>query len=272
MRRPNNVQAFLTRPDGCNLFYTMDDFTDPWREPETALFVHGLAESTEACRAWMPHFAGHYRCVRVDVRGFGRSTPMPKEYEWTMDALLEDFAALIDHLGCGRVHLVGAKSGGSMALMLAAEYPQLVQTLVGVTPPVVGPRAATGWCKDIEKSGMLAWAQLTMQGRLGSKVSQAEIDWWVNTIQSKTAVSTMQGYLRWVPGMDIRADVAKITCPTLIFCTTGSGLRTIDSYKEWQSTIRNSRLIVLDSDAWHAAGALPDVCAKAALEFIRGQK
>jgi len=266
------METFLTRPDGCQLFYTIDDFTDPWRESATALFIHGLAESTEAWRAWMPHFAGHYRCVRVDVRGFGRSTPMPKEYEWTMDALLEDFAALIDHLDCGRVHLIGAKSGGSMALELAAEYPQLVKTLVGVTPPVVGPQAAIGWIKDIEKVGMLKWAQQTMQGRLGSKASPAEIAWWVNTIQSKTAVSTMQGYLRWVPGMDIRADVAKIQCPTLIFSTTGSGLRSVDSYKEWTATIPDAKLIVLDSDAWHAAGALPDVCAKAALEFINAHR
>ena len=82
----------------------------------------------------------------------------------------------------------------------------------------------------------------------------------------------MQGYLRWVPGMDIRADVAKIECPTLIFSTTGSGLRSVDSYKEWTSTIRNAKLIVLDSDAWHAAGALPDVCATSAKEFIDAHK
>jgi hypothetical protein len=30
--------------------------------------------------------------------------------------------------------------------------------------------------------------------------------------------------------------------------------------------------MVLDSDAWHAAGALPDVCAKAAIEFIDAHK
>src|SRR6185295_3483009 len=69
------MENILTRPDGCQLFYTIDDFTDPWREPATVLFIHGLAESTEAWRAWMPHFAGRYRCVRVDVRGFGRSSP-----------------------------------------------------------------------------------------------------------------------------------------------------------------------------------------------------
>ena len=138
------LMPILKRTNKPDLHYVIDDFTDPWRTPETVLLIHGLAESTDAWRAWMPHFIGRYRCVRVDVRGFGRSSPMPKEHEWSMDTLLEDFAALIDHLGCGKVHLIGAKSGGSMALKLAAEYPQLIKTLVGVTPPVVGPQAATG--------------------------------------------------------------------------------------------------------------------------------
>ena len=45
------MESLLTRPDGCELFYAIDDFTDPWREAETVLFLHGLAESTEALRA-----------------------------------------------------------------------------------------------------------------------------------------------------------------------------------------------------------------------------
>jgi pimeloyl-ACP methyl ester carboxylesterase len=266
------LEATLTQPDGCKLFYTIDDYTDPWREPETVLFVHGLAESGEAWRAWMPHFAGHYRCVRVDLRGFGRSTPMPAEYVWTMQALIDNLAALIAHLGGKRVHLIGAKSGGSMALKLAADHPELINTLVGVTPPLVGASGVPEWIAHIDKHGVHDWAKTTMQGRLGSKVSQAEVDWWVNNIQSKTPLSTMQGYLRWVPSLDIRGDVEKITAPTLIFTTTGSGLRTVDSVKAWQPRIKNSKLIVLEGDAWHAAGAYPDRCAEASLEFIRGQK
>lgn len=45
------VEAFLERPDGCKLVYVIDDFTDPWLAAPTVLFVHGLAESTEAWRA-----------------------------------------------------------------------------------------------------------------------------------------------------------------------------------------------------------------------------
>jgi pimeloyl-ACP methyl ester carboxylesterase len=262
------VDAFLERPDGCRLFYTIDDYTDPWTTAPTVLFVHGLAESTEAWRAWVPHFARRYRVVRVDVRGFGRSTPMPPEFPWSIDTLTEDFAALIRHLDCGRVHLVGAKSGGSMTLKVAADHPELLTTLTAVTPPVVGPAAAADWRVYLGSHSMLEWAQMTMAGRLGTQASQTEMNWWVKNIQSKTPLSTMLGYLKWVPTMDIRADVGKITCPTLIINTTGSGLRTADSYKEWQPRVRNSRLLTLEGDAWHAAGAYPDRCARETLAHI----
>lgn len=266
------MEYTLERPDGCKIFYTIDDYTDPWRKPETVLFVHGLAESGEAWRAWVPHFARRYRVVRIDLRGFGRSTPMPAAHEWSMDELLDDIEALIRHLGCARVHLVGAKSGGSMALALAANRPALVQTLTGVTPPVLPAAGVDDWVKHIASKGVLDWARHTMQGRLGSAAAQAEIDWWVENLQGGTAVSTLEGYLRWVPKLDIREDVKRITCPTLIITTTGSGLRSVDGVKAWVAGVKNARLLVLEGDAWHAAGAYPDRCAQATLEFIGKQE
>src|SRR5688572_14181289 len=175
----------------CRLHYKVDDHTDPWTKPETVLFVHGFTESTEAWRAWVPHFARRYRVVRVDLRGFGRSTPMPDEFDWNIDTLVDDLAALIAQVGGGPVHLVGAKSGGSMTLKLAADHPSLVRTLTGVTPPVVGPAGARDWREFIPKHGMREWARVTMQGRLGSAVTQAEMAWWIDNIQSRTPVSTM---------------------------------------------------------------------------------
>lgn len=265
------MNHFLERPDGCKLFYTIDDCTDPWRKAETLLFVHGLAESGEAWRAWVPHFMRRYRVVRIDLRGFGRSTPMPATHEWSMDELLDDIEALIRHLGCARVHLAGAKSGGSMALAMAANRPALVQTLIGVTPPVLPAAGVDDWVKHIEAKGVLDWAHHTMQGRLGSAATQAEVDWWVNNLQGKTPLSTLQGYLRWVPGLDIREDVKRITCPTLIITTTGSGLRSVDGVKAWVSQMKNARLEILEGDAWHAAGAYPDRCAALALDFLAEQ-
>ncbi len=262
------MEAYLDRPDGCRLFYQVDDYTDPWRKAETVLFIHGLAESGEAWRGWVPYFARRYRVARLDLRGFGRSTPMPADHQWSMDDLLDDVEALMRHLGCEQVHLAGAKSGGSMALKMAADRPRRVKTLIGVTPPLVGAADVAAWLERIETRGVLDWARHTMQGRLGTAVSKEEVEWWIANLQGRTPLSTLQGYLRWVPGLDIRADVERIACPTLVITTTGSGLRSVDGVKEWVARVKRARLLVLEGDAWHAAGAYPDRCARAAMEFL----
>jgi len=265
------VHAEIEYAPGLKLHYSIDDYTDPWRTPETVLMVHGLAESTEAWRAWVPHLARdfHFRVARMDVRGFGRSTPLPEDHPWGMDLLLEDIGRVIDRLGGGPVHLVGAKSGGSLVLQFAARWPEKVRSVVAVTPPVVAAAGVDAWIATIDTEGVVPWARATMGGRLGSKVSAAEVDWWTNHLTGKTARSTLLSYLRWVPGLDIREEVQKIRCPLLVITTTGSGLRTVDSVKAWQEKLPQSKLVVIEGDAWHAAAAYPDRCAGEALGFLR---
>ena len=52
---------------GVQLHYVVDDFTDPWQPAETLVLVHGLAESAEAWRAWVPHLSRHYRLVPMQT-------------------------------------------------------------------------------------------------------------------------------------------------------------------------------------------------------------
>src|SRR5882672_9755208 len=59
------MPTFRPSPD-LDMHYEVDDFTDPWRKPETILLLHGNAESGLAWWAWVPHLARHYRVVRPD--------------------------------------------------------------------------------------------------------------------------------------------------------------------------------------------------------------
>jgi pimeloyl-ACP methyl ester carboxylesterase len=117
----------LKLPD-CDLFYQLDDFTDPWTDAETVLMLHGNAESSLAWYAWVPVLARYLKVVRPDMRGYGRSTPMPREYEWTLDALIDDYCRLMDHLQIERFHLVAAKIGGTIARAFAARRPSTAKS------------------------------------------------------------------------------------------------------------------------------------------------
>src|SRR5262249_53015996 len=128
----------LRLDDGLDLHYRIDDFTDPWKTPETALFFHGIADSGDAWYAWTPPFARRFRVLRPDMRGYGRSTPVPPERKWSLERLAADYELLLRHLKLDRVHLIGAKIGGMTALYFAATRPDMVRPLTVVGAPASG--------------------------------------------------------------------------------------------------------------------------------------
>jgi hypothetical protein len=50
----------LQLDDGTELFYTVDDFTDPWTEPETIVLHHGMAKSHKMWFGWVPILGEHH--------------------------------------------------------------------------------------------------------------------------------------------------------------------------------------------------------------------
>jgi 3-oxoadipate enol-lactonase len=255
---------YLDLPD-CKLFYTIEDHTDAWTRPDAVLFVHGFTENTEAWRAWVPHFSRRYRMIRVDQRGFGQSGTLPKDFPLTTEVFVDDLARVIRHVADGPVHVVGGKSGGISVMMLAATRPELVKTITVSCSPVTPPKA-DGWIEEMERDGVRSWAKRTQRERMGSQMPDAGIDWW-SDMMGKTALSTVHAYLRWVGAIDIREDIKRIRCPTLVI-GTDTARRGRSVFEGWQKTIPNSELVMLQMDGYHAAGTDPDGTARVTLDFI----
>jgi 3-oxoadipate enol-lactonase len=264
------MATFQATPD-LTMHYHIDDFSDPWREKETILLLHGNAESSAAWWGWVPALARRYRVVRPDMRGFGDSTPMPRDFPWTLDILIDDFIRLMDMLEVRRFHLVGAKIGGTIARAFAARRPGRVTslTVVGTPPPMREGAAerAPELADEFETRGVEHWARRTMGGRLGSVFPPEGVEWWIK-FMGRTAVSTQIGFMKTIACADIRADVPRIQCPTLVITTDGSGLASVEATRAWQEQIRNSRLLVLPGDSYHVAASHAERCAAATLEFI----
>ena len=253
------------------MHYEIDDFTDPWHDKETILLLHGNAESSAAWYGWVSHLARRYRVVRPDMRGFGASTPMTADYPWTLDGIIEDFTRLMDALEISRFHLVGAKIGGTVARAFAARRPGRVITLtvVGTPPPMREGAAerAPELADEFQTKGVEHWARRTMAGRLGNEFPGEGVEWWIQ-FMGRTAVSTQIGFMKTIACADIRADVPKIRCPTLVITTDASGLASVDQTRAWQQQIPNSTLLVLPGNSYHVAASHAPRCAEAALDFI----
>lgn len=256
---------------GLKLAYRVDDFTDPWKPADTVLMLHGLAESGESWRAWVPHLSRHHRLLRPDLRGYGDSTPMRADYRYRLDGLVADLIALLDHEKLARVHVVGAKIGGTIGLRLAALHPERVISLSAIGTPAsltsFSERAPT-WRKQIREHGVRPWAEATMNGRLGSGLPQEAVNWWID-LMARTAPSTMEGFLQMVPTVDVTDCLEQITAPTLVVTTTGSMLGSTSEVEAWQRRIGNSQLEVLPGDSYHVAASDPDLCAEMVAAFLK---
>jgi pimeloyl-ACP methyl ester carboxylesterase len=253
------------------MHYQDECFADPWGQPEVALLLHGNAESGEAWNGWLPRLGRHLRVVRPDMRGFGRSSPMPQTYTWSLDGLVADFIALADHLGTARFHLVAAKVAGPIAIRLAALHPDRVRSLVLLGTLVSGQMTLgdrhAAWMEHIREHGVESWARWTMPSRLGAGAPPAMLEGWAK-LMGATPLSTQLGFMAQVPNLDVQADLTRITVPTLVVTTNGSGLGGIDGTRDWQKQIKGSELMVLPGDSYHVAAAHAEQCAAATLEFI----
>lgn len=252
------------------MHYELDDYTDPWRAADTVLMLHGNAECGAAWFGWVPTLARHFRLVRPDLRGFGASTPVPRDFPWSLDLLVEDCVALLDALGAERCHLIGAKLGATLARRFAARHPRrvLTLTLVGAPGPRYQDRAqVAARVAELEREGVEPWARRTMAGRLGSRFPPAGVEWWVR-MMARTPVATLAGFLPAVAAADVSADLARIRCPTLVITTEASGLDPVERTREWVARIPDARLLVLPGDSYHVAASDPERCAQAALAFI----
>jgi pimeloyl-ACP methyl ester carboxylesterase len=269
------MQSSIEIGTGITMAYRLDDFTDPWRNAETIILLHGIAETGEAWRGWVPHLARNYRVIRPDLRGFGDSTAMPLSYQWSIAALADDLDAFVTALGLERVHLVGAKLGGLVSMKFAATRPAKVRSLIvsGATVKLdfLAPSIPSK-VERMQQEGLRSWAQSTMGQRMGSGLPPEAVAWWVDFMGSARK-DTVLGIYRMLASVDITADLPRITAPTLVMTSTNSGYYgSVEAFGDWRKNIRNSELALIEGDSYHISASYPDACAEKAAEFLARQR
>jgi pimeloyl-ACP methyl ester carboxylesterase len=95
------------------------------------LWIHGLSANWQTWLLNVPQFMGTYRCVALDLPGFGASDTPPEDTSITGYARIVD--ALCDALGIETVSVVGNSMGGFIGAELALQFPTRVERLVLVS-------------------------------------------------------------------------------------------------------------------------------------------
>jgi len=71
-----------------------------------------------------------HRVVGVDLRGHGASETVTDEVLLGNDAMANDVLAVLDHLGIDRFDLLGVSLGGGVAILVAAEAPERMGSMM----------------------------------------------------------------------------------------------------------------------------------------------
>ncbi|MBI5728026.1 MAG: alpha/beta hydrolase [Ignavibacteriales bacterium] len=102
-------------------------------EGETVLlFVHGLASYLKAWIKLIPLLSSQYRCIAIDLPGYGKSTGGVHEGSQKYYAsVLNDFCKTLDLHG---VNCVGHSMGGQIAIETALRFPNLFNKMVLLAP------------------------------------------------------------------------------------------------------------------------------------------
>lgn len=92
---------------------------------EPVVMIHGNMSSGVHYEPLIQRLKDSYRCIALDLRGFGDST-----YNCRFDTLgelAEDVKLVLDGLGLDQVYLVGWSNGGGVGLELCARYPERIR-------------------------------------------------------------------------------------------------------------------------------------------------
>jgi len=241
---------------GAQIFYREDWLGAPWLDGEPVLFLHGNLETNEVWYGWVPRMAQRFRLYRPDLPGFGRSK-VPANFEWSLANYTKMAADFLDAVGVGAAHIIGAKTGGAIAMQFAATYPQRTRTLVVASGPFssVDPNTENN----------------SQQVRLGPAATKEEMAYF-DKLRDATSPETRRGIGTIISAINLDNLLPKITAPTLIITSDRSALQSVETVLRYQQKIPDSRLLVLTSDAYHVAVANADECVTNVLGFIQDAK
>ncbi len=114
--------------DGVGLHY-VEQAPPVGGDAPTIVMIHGFGGNTFSYRHQIVDLAQDYRCVAIDLKGFGYSErPDGGDYSLTAQARL--ILGAMDALGIGKATLIGQSMGGEVVMRMAGMAPERVERMI----------------------------------------------------------------------------------------------------------------------------------------------
>ena len=231
-----------------------------------------------ACYAFqLPAYARQFTCLSIDLRGTGESDKPQDPYSF--ETLGDDVAAFMQAAGIARAHVMGLSFGASVAMWLAAKYPEKVSSLslhsawpktdlflrtvveswqvlvkaVGVPEALIG--GIFPWCFRPEVYADRPDLIDGLSAFVRSRPAQAVSDF---ILQSDAVIAH-----------DAEAQLARITAPTQITFGRYDRVTSTRFADRLTNGIRNSELLIFEQSAHAPIYDSVDEFNQSTLAFLR---
>jgi len=255
-------KAYANIPEG-QVSYRMEGSGEP------LLLLHQTPMASEYSQM-IPILAKSYRVIAMETLGYGYSDNPPREYE------VEDFArsvaSFLSAIGIDKASIVGHHTGASIAVEVAATYPDRVDKLIVSGVPFWSP-------EDWENYFTGVASRLKPPAEDGSFL----LDWW-NLLRKFSPQSTPEFLLKpmalvidghtkpydshsAVARHKIKECVSLIKSPTLFI--SGSEDMFLDKLDALKSVVPRSKTLVIEGGGVLICFEKPDEFAQAIIDFMK---
>jgi 3-oxoadipate enol-lactonase len=261
--------------EGLSLHCAVDDYLWPWEAPTPVLMMHGFARNATLWNRWVPPIAESRRVYRPDLPGCGASDVPASGYRYTPEKIEAQILAVFEAMSLSRVHWVGESSGGIIGLLLAAEHPERIASLVLCnTPTRISDEIKGIYALDRESTaaairayGTGEWCRQTLGDRLDIEHAEALREWCIAEMD-KTRPDIAAALHECFEAIDVKPLLAGIRAPVLLLSGDNSRIDS-EQQKILADTLPHGRL-ELFTGYGHGVNLLqPERCARAAVDFWR---
>jgi pimeloyl-ACP methyl ester carboxylesterase/DNA-binding CsgD family transcriptional regulator len=245
---------FCTSSDGIRLAYaTSGEGPALVRAPHW--FTHLEHDWTNpAMRPWVAGLSRRYSLLRFDQRGTGLSDRDAPIRSW--ESHVGDLASVVDAARLDRFALLGLSQGAAFAIAYAARNPDRVSHLI-ICGGYIRGREARGVpaaeLETLEKLIELGWGSDDPSFRqvfTTRFLPDADLDTIhaFNDMMPLTAsAQTAAAILRANRSIDVRAEAARVTCPTLVLHARGDLSIPFEEGRLIASLIPGARFVSLET-------------------------
>jgi pimeloyl-ACP methyl ester carboxylesterase len=118
---------YVTLEDSIKLAYV-----DEGESEEVLIMIHGLGSNLQAWQKNIDGLKGQYRCIAIDLPGYGKSSKGMHAYDMAFFA--ETVYQFIQQLKLDKVSLIGHSMGGQIAIHTLLAHPQAATELLLLAP------------------------------------------------------------------------------------------------------------------------------------------